>query len=213
VVTFDLERTERVRVDLGDRVLELEQLAGLDRLARLSVLDGTEPYWAYLWPSARALARVVGGLPDLTGKRVLDLGCGLGAGGLAAAARGADVVLADRVPQAVTLAERNAALNGLRVRGLVLDWNTPPAELGQFDGIVAADVFYGDGMLSGVVRFIKGHLARDGLALLTDPMRVMPAGVGGAARLRGLDTHAVELVPGQTMTGGVTLYQLRHRPR
>ena len=35
------------------------------------------PYWAELWPSAIALARVLARRP-LTGRRVLELGCGLG---------------------------------------------------------------------------------------------------------------------------------------
>jgi predicted nicotinamide N-methyase len=206
------ERTEVVTLDLGDRRLELEQVAGLGDLARRSLTEGTEPYWAYLWPSARALARVVAELSDLEGRRVLDLGCGLGACGLAAAMRGAEVVVCDLEPRAVTLATRNAARNGLRVEGRAVDWNAPPEDLGRFDGILAADVLYADGMLAGVLRFLRAHLAPDGLALVTDPMRVMPGGVAGAARLRGLEAHEVVLSAGQTMTGGVTLHQLRHRP-
>ena len=33
------------------------------------------PYWAELWPAARALADA---LPDVRGLRVVELGCGLG---------------------------------------------------------------------------------------------------------------------------------------
>ena len=38
------------------------------------------PYWAELWPSALALARVVARRP-LTGRRTIELGCGLGPAG------------------------------------------------------------------------------------------------------------------------------------
>ena len=43
------------------------------------------PYWAELWPSALALARAVARRP-LTGRRTLELGCGLGLPPAAAAA-------------------------------------------------------------------------------------------------------------------------------
>ena len=45
------------------------------------------PYWAELWPSALALARVVGARA-LRGARTLELGCGLGLPSLAAAVAG-----------------------------------------------------------------------------------------------------------------------------
>ena len=45
------------------------------------------PYWAELWPSALALARVVARRP-LTGRRTIELGCGLGLPAIAAAAAG-----------------------------------------------------------------------------------------------------------------------------
>ena len=46
------------------------------------------PYWALLWPAGRALADALTGR-DLTGKRVLELGCGLALASVVAARRGA----------------------------------------------------------------------------------------------------------------------------
>ena len=45
--------------------------------------DERLPYWAELWPSAVALARYAIQHLDLTGRRVLELGCGLGLVGVA----------------------------------------------------------------------------------------------------------------------------------
>ena len=56
--------------------------------------DEFMPYWAELWPSALALARVVGGRA-LRGARALELGCGLGLPRLAAAAAGGRVPATD----------------------------------------------------------------------------------------------------------------------
>lgn len=51
------------------------------------------PFWAVPWPSGTALAGHLLGHPELVGgKRVCDLGCGLGTGGLAALHAGASEV-------------------------------------------------------------------------------------------------------------------------
>lgn len=201
-----------VELDIGTRVLEIHQLDRLDERTRRSVVRHTDaPYWGYLWPSARALARFIGERTDLAGKRVLDLGCGLGPLGVAAAARGAEVVVADIQPNAVDLAVANARRNQLVVEGRLFDFASPPEDLGRFDFVVAADILYEDGMLAGVLRFLRRHLGKHGAAWIADPMRVTPAGVQGAARLHGLEAASTVLCEGHTMTGGVMLHELRPR--
>ena len=80
------------------------------------------------------------GLPnDLSGKRVLDAGCGTGALSVEAARRGAVVLAIDLAPTLVKLAEERLpnALDGGRIEfhvGDMLD-----AKLGEFDHIVAMD--------------------------------------------------------------------------
>ena len=95
------------------------------------------PYWAELWPAARALADA---LPDVTGLHVVELGCGLGLPSLVAAAKGASVTATDWSPDAISLLRENAARNGLQLRAEVRDWREPwPA---RFDLALAADVLY-----------------------------------------------------------------------
>ena len=95
------------------------------------------PYWAELWPAATALAEA---LPDVSGLRVVELGCGLGVTSLVAAARGADVTATDWAPDAIELLRENAKRNRLRVRAEVRDWREPWDE--TFDLALAADVLY-----------------------------------------------------------------------
>jgi predicted nicotinamide N-methyase len=95
------------------------------------------PYWAELWPAATALA---GALPDVNGRRVVELGCGLGVTSLVAAAKGALVTATDWAPEAIELLRENAERNGLRLRAEVRDWREPWAE--RFDLALAADVLY-----------------------------------------------------------------------
>ena len=52
--------------------------------------DDADPYWCRPWPSALALAQLLTAQPELVrGRRVLELGCGLGLAGIAAARAGA----------------------------------------------------------------------------------------------------------------------------
>jgi predicted nicotinamide N-methyase len=202
------------RVHLGPRSLLLEMPRRLSDPEYQAVGRGdAKPFWAYLWPSATALGRLVLAGPRLDGLRVIDLGCGLGVAGFAAAAHGAEVVSADIRPEAVDLVGRNAALNGLSVTPRVVDFFAPPADLGTFDGILGADILYEDGMLRGTLRFIRAHLRPDGVALLADPMRNLAGGVEGAARLSGLEVETAILSPGTVVQGGMALYTLRHRRR
>ncbi|MBI2377392.1 MAG: methyltransferase domain-containing protein [Deltaproteobacteria bacterium] len=204
-----LDPDDSLRLTVGGRTLEILRAPSVGARE----LVETRPYWSVIWPSTRALVDVIAALPELGGKRVLDLGCGLGVLGLVAAARGAEVVLGDYRAEAVESVRLSAERNGLTVEAIVLDWNAPPADLGLFDGIIAADVFYEDGMLRGVLRFIKRFLAEDGIAWIADPHRVMTGGVDGAARLFGLECNTTILTNGRTFEGGVVLYELWKRKR
>jgi len=119
-----------------------DSAALLDEVA-FDARDEYLPYWAELWPSAIALARAVA-RRALSGRRVLELGCGLGLPGLAAAVGGARVTLADWAPEAVAAARDNAARNGVEVEALVLDWRAPEALVARapWDLVLLADVLY-----------------------------------------------------------------------
>jgi predicted nicotinamide N-methyase len=101
------------------------------------------PYWAELWPSAIALARLVA-RRALEGRRVLELGAGLGLPGLAAALGGARVTLSDWAPEAMVAARDNAARNAVALDALVVDWRAPDALVarGPWDLVLLADVLY-----------------------------------------------------------------------
>ena len=101
------------------------------------------PYWAELWKSGVTLAGVVAER-DLRGQRVVELGCGLGVPSVAAALAGGTVLATDWAPEALEVTEQNAALNGVRVRTLLVDWSKPAAlvALAPFDLVLCADVLY-----------------------------------------------------------------------
>jgi predicted nicotinamide N-methyase len=95
------------------------------------------PYWAELWPAGLALANA---LPrKLAGRRVVELGCGLGVPSLVAAARGAEVTAIDWAADATILLRRNAERNGIRLDAVHADWRRFD---GSFDLVLGADLLY-----------------------------------------------------------------------
>jgi predicted nicotinamide N-methyase len=100
-------------------------------------------YWTVLWRSGVALARELAG-QDLSGRRVLELGCGLGVPSLAAARAGAEVLATDAYPEPLELVAHNAEANGLEVGTAIADWYHPGSlvERAPFDVVVASDVLY-----------------------------------------------------------------------
>jgi predicted nicotinamide N-methyase len=102
------------------------------------------PYWAELWPSGVALARMTAGRA-LGGRRVLELGCGgLALPSIAAALAGAHVLATDWAEDAIALAARNARRNGAAIAVRRVAWDEPEAlvDAGPWDLVLAADVLY-----------------------------------------------------------------------
>lgn len=101
------------------------------------------PYWAELWPSGVALARHVA-RRELTGLRVVELGCGLGLPALTAAMRGAEVLATDWAEEAIELLRRNADRNGVFLRVARVRWSEPEPLLraAPWDLVLGADLLY-----------------------------------------------------------------------
>ena len=134
--------------------------------------DERLPYWAELWPSAVTLARRVS-KEDLAGKRIVELGCGVGLPSMVALSRGAEVIATDHYAAALDFARYNACANlGVELETRLLDWQAPgPEGLGPFDLVLAADVLYEPRNVSALAALIPTLLTSDGETLLADPRR------------------------------------------
>jgi predicted nicotinamide N-methyase len=197
-------------VGIGGRQLALLRPRDADALLSEEAFEHEEylPYWAELWPSALALARVVGAR-SLRGARVLELGCGLGLPSLAAALAGGRVLATDWAPDAVAMTARNAERNGLALATLTCSWTEPGPllEHAPWDLVLASDVLYearnGEALLPLLPRLIDGRgaiwladpgrpaarpfldAARERFALDSRPARELPQGAVHVMRLRG----------------------------
>ena len=163
-------------IDLEGALLRLRRPADPDALLGLPEVvaafdrDGDAPYWPLLWPPAVAMARAVyrSDWPDAA--TVLEIGCGIGLPGLAAAARGWSVTFSDSQRDAVRLAVANAALNGFDVEGIVLDWRRPAPQ--TFDVILGCEVIYDADLHAPLLSVLAAMLSTDGEAWLADHGRM-----------------------------------------
>lgn len=132
-------------LDVDGLSLSIRRPPSADELIDEASFDEDEflPYWAELWPSGLALARYVAGI-ELAGKRVLELGCGLGLPSLVAALRGADVLATDWAGDAIELLRGNAELNGAELRVERVRWSEPEPLLHEapWDLVIGADLLY-----------------------------------------------------------------------
>ena len=132
--------------------------------------DERLPYWAEIWPSAIALARRLS-KEDLAGRRVVELGVGVGLPTLVALDRGAGVLATDYYAAALDFTRHNARTNGLpEPETALLDWHDGPGA-GAFDLVIAADVMYEERSTRSLARLLPGLLRPGGEALFADPGR------------------------------------------
>lgn len=134
------ERVEAGRLTL--EILRPPDPGALIDVARFEV-EEYMPYWAELWASGVRLAAAVANR-DVGGRRVLELGCGLGVPSVAAAVGGATVLAVDWAQEALDVTRQNAERNGASVETLLADWSKPEALLQRapFDLVLCSDVLY-----------------------------------------------------------------------
>ncbi len=156
----------RMRIAEVERVDEMVEAVYPDAVAE----HGDAPVWMITWPAALGLAEhVVRG--GVEGRRVLELGCGTAAPGIAAALAGADVVLTDYDALALEVARHNAALNGCEGIGIrTLDWFRPDLA-GRFDLVIGSEVVYFERHFPALLAVLARYVAPGGRVMLSDQGR------------------------------------------
>ncbi|BCO10061.1 hypothetical protein GF1_24370 [Desulfolithobacter dissulfuricans] len=144
-VAFEPLQLGEVRLNLL-KVTDLEEmLDGRDPFQDVSEF----PFWIKLWEAAIVLAQFLTG-QNFTGEtRILELGAGLGAPGLAAAACGARVTLTDYEELILDFSRVSAAASKVsdNVTFELLDWLDPP-DMEPFDVIIGQRYFSGKSSLN-----------------------------------------------------------------
>ena len=145
------------------KITDLEQiLGGRDPLKDVS----TFPFWIRLWEAAIVLAEFIAGQPPQGDGSLLELGAGLGAPGLVAAAAGFRVTLSDYEPIILDFERINAAASKLpQVRCTLLDWLEPP-EMERYDVILGAEILFREEFFQPLLGVLRRALKPDGVVYL-----------------------------------------------
>ncbi len=150
------------------QVTDLEHLlAGKDPFENVSEF----PFWIKLWEASMVLAHVMASMPAQGNQKLLELGAGMAAPGLVAAARGYEVTLSDYEPHILDFQRVSAAANGLDdVAFRMIDWLKPP-EMPKFDRIIGAEILFRDDFFVPLLAIFNDYLQDDGEIYLAHDMR------------------------------------------
>lgn len=131
-----------------------------------------DPFWATTWRAASGLDRYLSNLA-LVNLRVLELGCGTGHAGLAAAYRGSQVVLTDGVTDPLLLVRMSTWELQDRCRVQQLRFGIDRIEGKGFPLILGSDITYLRSLWPELEQCLREHLAEGGEVLLSDPYRII----------------------------------------
>jgi len=159
--------------DIHVRTLrDKQQFEDSDGLAARSGISSAQwPLFGIVWPSSEVLADLMKDF-DIIGKRILEVGCGIGLTSLLLNQRKADITATDYHPEAEGFLVLNTRLNQENNIPFVLtDWKLKTDTLGKFDLIVGSDLLYETEHIELLSEFIHRHAKPKCEIIIVDPGR------------------------------------------
>ena len=129
------------------------------------------PIFGLVWPAGLFLAETMTTF-QLNGRRILEVGCGIGLASLVLQRRNADITSTDLHPLAESFLAENLALNqmtALPFHGG--SWSQTLPGLGKFDLIIGSDLLYEADHPQLLAGFIDRHANEDVEVIIIDPGR------------------------------------------
>jgi predicted nicotinamide N-methyase len=161
-------------LQLGSVRLQLLTVSDLGELLedRESLQDVADfPFWVKLWEAAIVLAQFLAGQQYAGTTTLLELGAGLGAPGLAAAAAGCSATLTDYEEQILDFQRVSAAASGLdNVEFALLDWKNPPA-MQRYDIIAGAEILFREEFFEPLLNVMRESLKPGGVIYLAHDIK------------------------------------------
>lgn len=160
-------------VDIHLRTLrDKQQYLDVDDIAKkLGISSAIWSLFGVVWQSSEVLAHLLFDY-KIAGKRILEVGCGIGLTSLMLNHRLANITATDYHPEAEQFLLENTRLNkGKTIPFVRTGWGDKKSGLGEFDLIVGSDLLYeGDhvDLLSG---FINLHAKPHCEVIIVDPGR------------------------------------------
>ena len=156
----------------------------------VGICSSSWPYFGWLWPAARVLAEAMTQI-DISGRRILEIGCGLGLPSLVLKRNGADITASDHHPLVEPFLDFNAALNDMPPIDFVdLRWDEPMHELGRFDVSIGSDVLYERGHAELLAQLLERHSKPRAEVWMSCPGRGYLGRFNRALRAQGFEVTA-----------------------
>lgn len=154
-----------------DSLKDTQQYEAGDDAAAVGINSATWPLFGVVWPTSVVMAMQIDRL-DLAGKRVLEIGCGIGLCSIVLHRMGVDITASDYHPRAQEFLDRNVLGNGLPpIKYRTGNWDVDNARLGEFDVLIGSDILYQPDHAGLVSRFIDRHSSDDVQVVIGDPNR------------------------------------------
>tara|TARA_R110001592_G_scaffold175466_1_gene414632 strand:+ start:60354 stop:60995 length:642 start_codon:yes stop_codon:yes gene_type:complete len=145
-----------------------------DPLGEANALGISSAQWSLfgvLWDSGKVLALVMESY-EVSGKRILEIGCGMALASLLLNSRQANITATDYHPEAGSFLAENVRLNqGQQIPFLRTSWQNQEDGLGKFDLLIGADILYERDHIELLSEFIERHANPKCEIVLVDPGR------------------------------------------
>lgn len=190
-----------------------DSYALLDRISPEDfVKDEQMPYWAEIWPAAVTLSEFIVEELGIENKDIIEIGAGVGAASVAAAAMGANVLSTDYSREALRFIRLNSLKNNVTLSVEQLDWRCIRLK-DRFDMLFAADVLYERVNLLPIVHTVDKLVKPDGCAYIADPRRRLAEQFLDLAFENGFSvtSHAKSFSKGKQVIP-VNIYRLSRSP-
>lgn len=137
----------------------------------LGICSASWSLFGVIWPTSVVMALNIHKY-QMEGKRVLEIGCGIGLCSIVLHRMGVDITASDYHPRSRSFLDKNVLGNGLLpIKYQTGNWETENEELGEFDFVIGSDVLYQPAHAKHVSRFIDRHSSDNVQVLIGDPDR------------------------------------------
>lgn len=160
-------------VDIHVRTLRdtLQYLDANGVAEKLGISSATWPLFGVIWPSGEVLAHHMLDY-EVDGKRILEVGCGIGLASLVLNHRLADITSTDYHPEVEPFLMENVKLNtGKKIPFVRMGWCDSNINLGAFDLIIGSDLLYESDHAELLSCFIDHHANQHCDVIIVDPGR------------------------------------------
>ena len=143
--------------------------------AALGISSSNWSLFGVVWDSSQVLAHFMFDY-DIKGKRILEIGCGIGLSSLMLNSRNANITATDYHPEVEIFLAQNVMLNkGKDIPFVRTGWADNDTSLGKFDVIIGSDLLYERDHIDLLSNFIDQHSQPHCEVIIVDPGRAQHA--------------------------------------